>query len=249
MTSDAGELPKLETSLAAHRLALAFALLWPTLATYGYFVLWSGDESMSLLYGAAKLLQFAFPLAWVLGVQRRRIKLQRPNVAGLLWGLGFGLCVAAAGLGAYYGFLKSSRFFAETPALVTAKLEDMGLTTPGRFFAFALFLSLPHALFEEYYWRWFTFGELRRVAPVPLAIAISSLGFMAHHVLVIHAYLAGFWLMIALLSLCVAVGGAVWAWLYHRYRSIYGPWVSHFLVDCVIMYIGYDLAVWNAASP
>ena len=39
----------------------------------------------------------------------------------------------------------------------------------------------------------------------------------------------------------VAVGGAVWAWIYHRSKTLYGPWISHLLVDIAIYAIGYDL--------
>ena len=42
-------------------------------------------------------------------------------------------------------------------------------------------------------------------------------------------------------SLAVAVGGAMWAWLYHRSGSIFGPWMGHLLVDAGIFLVGYDL--------
>ena len=44
-----------------------------------------------------------------------------------------------------------------------------------------------------------------------------------------------------LFSVCVAVGGAMWAWLYERTGSLLGPWLSHLLVDAAIFAIGYDL--------
>jgi membrane protease YdiL (CAAX protease family) len=40
---------------------------------------------------------------------------------------------------------------------------------------------------------------------------------------------------------CVAVGGAVWAWLYQRTNSVYAPWISHLVVDASLFVIGYDL--------
>jgi membrane protease YdiL (CAAX protease family) len=42
-------------------------------------------------------------------------------------------------------------------------------------------------------------------------------------------------------SLCVAFGGAAWAWIYHRSGSIYSVWLSHLLVDAAILVIGYDM--------
>jgi membrane protease YdiL (CAAX protease family) len=121
----------------------------------------------------------------------------------------------------------------------------MGLGSPLVYGLFALFLAVPHSFLEEYYWRWFVFGQLRRVTPTLAAMVISSLGFMAHHVIVIHQFLQQGWPITLFFSLCVALGGFLWAWLYVRSRSLYGPWVSHLLVDFGIMYIGYNLVKWN----
>jgi len=220
---------------------LALTLLLPSVATYGYFVVFAGEPSMSLLYAATKVGQFALPAAWVLLVQRRRIGWARPSVGSLAAGAGFGLFAAGAALAAYFGYFRGSAELAAAPELVSAKVRDMGLTTPGRYFAFAFFLSLPHALLEEYYWRWFVYGESRRVMPFGWAIALSSLGFLAHHVIVIDQLLHAVWWLTLLLSASVGIGGAVWACLYQRFGAIYSPWISHVIVDCVIMGIGYDL--------
>lgn len=45
-----------------------------------------------------------------------------------------------------------------------------------------------------------------------------------------------------MLTLAVAVGGAFWAWLYHRSGSLLGPWISHMLVDAAIFGVSYQLA-------
>jgi membrane protease YdiL (CAAX protease family) len=104
-----------------------------------------------------------------------------------------------------------------------------------------VFYSLLHSLLEEYYWRWFVFGQLRRMAPVWIAIAISSLGFMAHHVIVLATYFGIAEPVTWIFSLAIAVGGAFWAWLYHRSGSLVGPWLSHLLVDGAIFWIGYEI--------
>ena len=72
------------------------------------------------------------------------------------------------------------------------------------------------------------------------ALLLSSLAFMGHHVIVLaHYFPIG---LTVLFSLAVAVGGAAWAWLYHRAGSLAAPWVSHLLIDAAIMVVGYDLA-------
>jgi membrane protease YdiL (CAAX protease family) len=47
--------------------------------------------------------------------------------------------------------------------------------------------------------------------------------------------------MIPVLSASVAVGGALWAWLYRRSGSLLGPWLSHMLVDAALMAAGWDM--------
>ena len=39
----------------------------------------------------------------------------------------------------------------------------------------------------------------------------------------------------------IAGGGAIWAWMYEKTGSLYGPWVNHALVDTAIFIVGYDL--------
>ena len=76
---------------------------------------------------------------------------------------------------------------------------------------------------------------------MPTAIVISSLGFMAHHVLVLGHFFGFNSFACWFFSLCVAVGGAFWAWLYERTGSLLGPWLSHLLIDAAIFLIGFDL--------
>jgi membrane protease YdiL (CAAX protease family) len=237
--------PALETSWTVHVAALSFVMLLPTVATLLYFVLLSGSPWMQGVYFGSKVVQFGFPLLWVLAVQRRKLHLTRPDIASIKPGLLVGVLIVATGLCAYFGYLKSSPFLQAAPELIGLKTTDMGLTSPAMYIVFAVFLAIPHSLLEEYYWRWFVFGQLRRVAPFWVALLLSSLGFMAHHVIVIHQFLQQDWPVTLFFSLCVAFGGCCWAWLYERYRSLYGPWLSHLLVDCGIMYIGYDLIPWN----
>lgn len=225
---------------------LLFAFLLPTGGAWLYFVLLSEHRLMQVAYGLSKIVQFALPIAWVVLVQRRRIVLHRPRARHIAAGLALGLMMVGAGLAAYHGYFKSSPLLANAASLVMLRLEGMGLDSPIAYFAFAIFLCAGHSLLEEYYWRWFVFGQARNLMPVWTAIALSSLGFMAHHVIVVDRLLQAPWLFTVVLSLAVALGGVAWAWLYARTGSLIGPWVSHALVDAGLMYIGYDL-VWRAS--
>ena len=234
----------LETSRAAHVAALVFVMLVPTVSTLLYFVVFSGRGGMQSLYFGSKVVQFAFPLVWVVALQRRKVRPTRPEWRSIVWGFTIGVLIVSAGLAAYFGYFKTVLIQHGAAERIGAKIDEMGLTDPEIYLAFAVFLSVPHSLLEEYYWRWFAFGQLRRVVPVGGAIVLSSLAFMSHHVIVIDQFMEGP-VMVAFFSFCVAFGGGVWAWLYQRQGSLYGLWISHLLVDCGIMFIGYDLVFRN----
>ena len=81
---------------------------------------------------------------------------------------------------------------------------------------------------------------MRRYLPISVAIALSSIGFMLHHIVIVGAYFPDrFWMLALPFSSCVAVGGAVWAWIYQRTESLYAAWLSHALIDAAIMGVGY----------
>jgi membrane protease YdiL (CAAX protease family) len=230
---------------------LALALIYPSVLTWIYLVVLgspddgSADASgvVQTTYAAGKIIQFALPAIYIGCIDRSRLWPTRPSAAGLASGLGFGAAVATTMLALYFGVLADSSALAETPAKVRRLLRDGGIATPAAYWTLAVFYALAHSLMEEYYWRWFVFDGLRRSMPMWFAIALSSLGFMAHHVILLGVYFPSrFWALAMPLSLGVAVGGAVWAWLYHRTGTLYAVWLSHGLVDGAIFVIGYAMA-------
>jgi membrane protease YdiL (CAAX protease family) len=193
-------------------------------------------------YLVSKFIQFGFPLVWVAALERHRLRLSIPSFKGLAFGVGFGLLVGALLFLAYYGILAGNPMLSDTAARVRDKLILFRADTPTRYLCLGLFIAGLHPLLEEYYWRWFVFGELRRRVAVGVAIVLSSLAFMAHHVIVLGVYFPQHFVTAVMpFSLCVAVGGAVWAWLYQRTGTIYSAWISHLLIDAAILAVGYDL--------
>lgn len=196
---------------------------------------------MKPAYAIGKVIQFGFPLFWLFCVERAAVPSIRPRRHGVGMGLAFGMIVSAAAIAVYYGILRSSAIFQSAPSELSRRLAAIGIDQPVEFLLLGVFYSLLHSLLEEYYWRWFVFGRLRLLIGVRYAIVLSSLAFMAHHVVIVGAFLDGFGVVTWLFSFCVAVGGAVWAWLYERTGTLYGPWASHALIDAALMWIGYDL--------
>jgi membrane protease YdiL (CAAX protease family) len=225
-----------------HVAALVFTLGFPSLSTWLYFVVLAGHPVMQVAYGVGKAVQFAFPIVFVWLCLKQRPRLVRPTRDGLGLGLLFGVVVLLGALG-LFGLLSGSEHVAGATEAVTAKMRGGGVDSPARFLALAVFYCAFHSLMEEYYWRWFAYGQLRRLLPQGPANAISSVGFMAHHVIVIGQFFDS-WAVTLALSAGVALGGVFWAWLYERSRSLYGPWISHLLIDAALMAIGYQM-MWG----
>lgn len=225
--------------------AVLFALFLPSLVTLTYFV-WAQGSAASVqqtIYALAKVIQFAFPVFWVAKIQRQKLQFDLTSSRGVLLGGIFGVVVFLAGLVVYHTWLKSADFFLTGQQPMQEKIAGLGLDSAWKFVALGVFYSLVHSLLEEYYWRWFVFRQLKSLLPLWPAVVISALGFMAHHVIVIGHYFGYFTLVTWLFSFAVAIGGAFWAWLYHRSGSLLGPWLSHLLIDAAIFTIGYNIAM------
>jgi len=233
------------TSRRADAAALWAAALFPSVATWFYFVVLSGHPSAAVqtAFAAEKIVQFAFPAFWVMAVRRQPLRLARPSAAGVGQGLALGAAVLAGMLLLYFQWLKPAGYLTVAVEPIKAKAAAMGMGSPALLILAGVVYSLVHSLLEEYYWRWFLFGGLRRFMPVAAAVVLSSLAFTAHHVILLAIYFGMSWTTV-FFSLCVAVGGAAWAWIYHRSGSLLGPWLSHLLIDAGIFVVGYDL-VWG----
>ena len=111
--------------------AVLFAMLFPSLTAWIYFVVLAetataagGTSYLALgAYALSKVVQFTFPLIWVVLVERRRLRITRPKLAGLVLGLAFGLCVMAIIFVAYGAYLRSSPVLASTPERVLSRIK------------------------------------------------------------------------------------------------------------------------------
>jgi membrane protease YdiL (CAAX protease family) len=220
-----------------------FALAYPSIITWGYFVLaerYSTGAQQSIFL-VVKVIQFAFPAVWVAFVLRERLRTGRPSAAGLVLAAAFSVVVVGAGWLLFHYLLRDLPVFANAATLIREKIKEFGVNSLWQYIVLAAFYSLVHSLLEEYYWRWFVFRQLRRLVALWPAVTISALGFMAHHVIVLHEFFQEAPALAWLLSAAVAIGGAFWAWLYEKTGSLFGPWLSHLLIDAGVFWIGYEL--------
>ncbi len=225
---------------------LLIALILPTFVTWLYFVALTSAPAaiQQTAYGIGKTIQFALPAVWIFWVQRERFEWLKPTRSGLLPNVLFGGAVVALMMALYHLFLNPTGYLTpDSPAgqEVIDKVRGFGVANVWGYAALAAFYALVHSGLEEYYWRWFVFGRLRRMMNVGWAIAISSIGFMLHHIILVGTYFDWALLPTVVFSLAIAIGGVVWAWLYHRSGSLFGPWMGHLLIDAGIFLVGYDL--------
>jgi CAAX protease family protein len=227
--------------------ALTVAMLLPSVMTWFEFTLLPADDAASkpflqMVFLVGKIAQFAFPAVYVFLVDRGHFALSRPSGRALAFGSGLGLVIGLSALGLYWLFLRDTPLMSQTAGPLLRWLVEYHLDTPAGYWTLALLMATLHAFLEEYYWRWFVFRWLHRHMPPGWAVALSSLGFMLHHIVILSVYLPGyFWLGVMPFSLCVGVGGVIWALLYKETRSLYPVWLSHGLVDLALMTVGWDL--------
>jgi len=229
-------------------LAIVFTSFYPLGMSLLYFVIigesTSGADPLFLAaFFGGKLIQFFFPILYIWWFERDLLRFAAPTWRGMPLAIGFALVVGVAMHLLYFTLVQHIPAVRDaTPDKIHAKVQQFGADSPGAFIAMALAISCGHSLLEEYYWRWFVFGRLRLHVPMWAAIVLSGIGFMLHHIVILGVFFPGnFWLLALPFSVCVGVGGGVWAWIYERSGSLYAPWLSHCLIDGAIMGIGYAM--------
>ena len=238
---------------------IATAIVLPTLVTFLYFIIFK-DHWLQQPAFALKVLQFAFPMMWIALVLKERwqengiaklqlVESEVQSSAGnssswsqrtsIIFGIVMGFAVSLA-----MWFIYKSLPPEALEGLVSEarkKVREMKFDSLPRFIGLGVFYSLFHSFLEEYYFRWFVFGQLRRVTSFLPSMLICGLAFMAHHVIILFVYFGNTPLLAIFLSLSIAVGGMIWAWQYEKSRSLVGPWISHMIVDAGIFFIGYHV--------
>jgi membrane protease YdiL (CAAX protease family) len=232
--------------------AIATAILLPTLVTWVYFhLLADSDEKLQQsAYSIGKAIQFGFPLVWVLLFLRQPIREAMPpaddsvqpwsRATSIQFGIAFGLAVTAMMVAIYWLVFPQS-VLENLQIEVESRVNGLGFASSWKYICLGLFYAFFHSFMEEYYFRWFVFGQLRHVTKLVPAMIISGLAFMAHHVIVLDHFFHEFLGLTMFLSLSIATGGIIWAWQYEKSRSLVGPWISHLIVDAGIFAIGYDV--------
>ena len=209
----------------------------PLAASFFYFVLFPGTFLGNSFYSGIKVFLLIWPFVAVCFflreplIERVREKRHLPSAVA---GFAFGAVVFAL----LVWLVKESPFsylITENSARISERIRGLGVAE--HFLWFALFISFAHAALEEFFWRWFVFGQLRKMISVPWACFWAAVGFAAHHIVILTQFFPIGWALV--LGACVGIGGAVWSLIYHRYGSLLGAWISHMIIDLGLMWVGW----------
>jgi membrane protease YdiL (CAAX protease family) len=220
------------------RAALALLLLvpFPSLGTAASMFWWPGTAPGYALFVFSKIWVVVLPFLWLLWVERGRVSWSPPRRGGFRVAAVLGLSIA--------GFILISYAAAKAwgcldPAQIAARAKQTGLDHLGTYVGGALYWVTLNSLMEEYVWRWFCFRQCEVLFGGFLGLFASAVGFTLHHIIALGGQFSGPVTLLA--SLGVFFGGAVWSWLYLRYRSVWPCYVSHAIVDMPIFLLGYWL--------
>ena len=123
------------------------------------------------------------------------------------------------------------------PETVRVQASKRSLDHAAAYLGLSLYIILINSVLEEYVFRWFLFRKCEQVGGQAFAVIGSAFIFMTHHVFPLQAYFKEFWTVL-LCTLGTGVGGAIWSWMYLKYRSVWVPYVSHAIVDVAMLGVG-----------
>ncbi len=214
--------------------AVALVAPAPSLGVWAAMVAAPGTLGHAVFL-AAKIWLVCFPAFWFLVFEKGRPSWSLPTRESVRTGLASGLALAGAIVAVTWLF---GGFKIDVAPLASAA-ASMGLASPRGFLAGAAAWILLNSLIEEYVYRWFILRQCERLVSPTVAIFASAVVFTAHHVIAVSRYLDPRFSFLA--SAGVFAGGLVWAWLSHRYRSIWPCWISHIVADLAVFAIGWRL--------
>jgi membrane protease YdiL (CAAX protease family) len=232
--ADANAGGDLAVSTQRRRAILALGLLVPapSLGTLTAMVLVPGSPIGSAIFIACKIWLFALPAVWHLWIDRKPVSLSPAKNGGFMMGAITGIAISVAIVSAYSLF--GTALLDVT--VLRDKVEAMGLANPVYFALGAAYWILINSVLEEYVWRWFCVTKARQLMPKSAAVLVAALFFTLHHIIALSTYFGP--VGVAICSAGVFVGGALWGWMYLRYRSIWPPYLSHAIVDVAVFGIG-----------
>lgn len=216
-------------------LSLLLLVPAPSLGVWFGMILMPGTPVGTGIYLFFKGWILLLPVLWFFLVEGGRFSRGKTRAGGIRTGLRTGLALGVLVALLYLLFGERMIDAATVQELAAGIKLDRKLYYAGG----ALNWICINSLAEEYVWRWFVMRQCLKLMKPKAAIAGSALGFALHHVLAMQLYLS--WTVTLVGALCILLAGALWSWMFLRYRTIWPGWLSHALVDLALFAVGYRL--------
>ena len=211
----------------------------PFAASLFYFVLFSEYFFARVIYGGTKVFTLVWPILCVCLIYRTVFPKIQPGLSAHRKAIPLGMGVGMVIVVLLFVLMQTALgdVVINSTESIKTKARELGILD--YYWPFALFLSIIHSLIEEYYWRWFLFGHLRKVVRLFFAHILAGVSFAAHHVVVASQFFPIIWGFI--FGGLVGLGGIIWSLMYEKQRSLIGAWICHTIVDLGIFFIGHKL--------
>ena len=213
-------------------IALFLVGLAPTVSIFISFGTDGGIISQ-IAYVLSKLWLVVIPLIWYLKIDKGQLSLSKPKQGGYAVAVGLG-----SGMGALIlltWFMLGDKI---DGSLLRDAVEPVGLLDVRLYIGGVIYWTVLNSLLEEYVFRWFLVVKSEALVGTGTpAILLSAFIFVIHHTFALLFF--GFpWWANLLASVSLFIGGAIFSWLYIRYRSVWMPYIAHAICDIAVFSIG-----------
>ena len=213
-------------------IALLLVGLAPTVSIFISFGTDGGIISQ-IAYVLSKLWLVVVPLIWYLKIDKGQLSLSKPKQGGYSVAVGLGSGMSALILLTW--FILGDKI---DGSLLRDAVEPVGLLDVRLYIGGVIYWTVLNSLLEEYVFRWFLVVKSEALVGTGTpAILLSASIFVIHHTFALLFF--GFpWWANLLASVSLFIGGAIFSWLYIRYRSVWMPYIAHAICDIAVFSIG-----------
>ena len=213
-------------------IALLLVGLAPTVSIFISFGTDGGIISQ-IAYVLSKLWLVVVPLIWYLKIDKGQLSLSKPKQGGYAVAVGLGSGMSALILLTW--FMLGDKI---DGSLLRDAVEPVGLLDVRLYIGGVIYWTVLNSLLEEYVFRWFLVVKSEALVGTGTpAILLSAFIFVIHHTFALLFF--GFpWWANLLASVSLFIGGAIFSWLYIRYRSVWMPYIAHAICDIAVFSIG-----------
>ena len=213
-------------------IALLLVGLAPTVSIFISFGTDGGIISQ-IAYVLSKLWLVVIPLIWYLKIDKGQLSFSKPKQGGYAVAVGLGSGMSVLILLTW--FMVGDKI---DGSLLRDAVEPVGLLDVRLYIGGVIYWTVLNSLLEEYVFRWFLVVKSEALVGTGApAILLSAFIFVIHHTFALLFF--GFpWWANLLASVSLFIGGAIFSWLYIRYRSVWMPYIAHAICDIAVFSIG-----------